>query len=290
MAERLINKVATKLMGEAFGQPNPDWRLQPAPPVTAVNPIISDTLISNLRSEAVRSVAGIKRFLGPRELELNDGRRIRADAVICCTGYRNDLGLIEPRFNPSAKTSAIWEKSPGSRGRQLPRLYQNVFSLDHPESLAFLGCVWFAVGAFFLADISSMCVAQVWSGKSSLPSPAKMARWVDRQEVRISRLSQHGAVIPATVPQREWLLWADKTAGMGVEEHTGWGWRGWWFWWTNRELWHLVMDGVSAAAIWRLFVGKRKAWDGARGEIERINRTARLIRMEQRAMDGQKPK
>ncbi|KFA67783.1 hypothetical protein S40285_04500 [Stachybotrys chlorohalonatus IBT 40285] len=272
LAERLFNRKASEVMQNAFGDPDPSWNLWPFPSVRVTNPIISDTLIPNLRSGAVRSVAGIKRFTGPRELELDDGRRLEVDAVICCTGYKNDFKLVEPRYDPAAEPSADWLKAAGSHDRPLPRLYQNVFSLKAPDSLAYVGTAWFVSGAFCLADLASMCIAQVWAGNSALPPQHEMERWTDGQTKRICGLAQRGTVIPASVPAREWLLWADATAGMGVEEHLGWSWTGWRFWWRDRRLHRMAMNGVLAAAIWRLFEGgKRKAWEGAREEIVRVN-------------------
>ncbi|KAH7322739.1 flavin monooxygenase-like protein [Stachybotrys elegans] len=271
LAEVLFNRKAAQVMQGAFGDPDPAWNLRPFPSVRVTNPIISDTLIPNLRSGAIRSVPGIKRFTGPDELELENGDVIQADAVICCTGYKNDFRLVDPRYDPAADPSPAWLNAAGSHDRPLPRLYQNVFSLKAPDSLAYVGCAWFVSGAFCLADIVSMCIAQVWAGKSSLPDHTEMERWVQRQEKRICALAQRGTVIPASVPPRQWLVWADKTAGMGVEEHLGWGWKGWVFWWRDRQLWRMAMNGVLAASIWRLFEGKRKAWDGARDEVLRVN-------------------
>jgi dimethylaniline monooxygenase (N-oxide forming) len=272
LAERLFNKKAAKVMREAFGDVDPAWGLHPAPSVKVSNPVISDTLISNFRSGAVRSIAGIKRVVGPRRLELNDGEQVDADAIICCTGFRNDFRLVDPRYDPAADTSLDWLDAPGSKGRPLPRLYQNVFSLKAPDSLAYLGCAWFVTGAFCLADIASMCIAQVWAGHSALPPAQEMERWVQRQERRITATARRGTVIPASVAPREWLVWADATAGMGIEEHTGWGPKGWAFWWREPRLARQVMDGVLTAAMWRLFEsGKRKPWEGARAEIERAN-------------------
>lgn len=270
-AETLFNRKAKSIMDRAFGETDPSWGLDPAPSIKVVNPVVSDTLIDRLRAGDVQSVPGIKEIVGPKQVELTDGRRIEADAIICCTGYKYNFHLLDARVDPTTEPSATWLAAPGSKGRPLPRLYQNVFSLTHPSSLAFLGCAWFVTSAFSLADVTSMCIAQVWAGRSSLPPLAEMERWMDGQEARISRLARRGTVIPASVPAREWLVWADETAGMGVEEHLGWGWKGWVFWWSQRELWKMLMDGPQTAAVWRLFGGKRKVWDGARAEIEYAN-------------------
>ncbi|KAI5458602.1 flavin monooxygenase-like protein [Mariannaea sp. PMI_226] len=270
-AEVLFNRKAKTIMENSFGETDPSWCLDPAPSIKVVNPVISDTLIDRLRAGDIQSIPGIKKIIGPNEVELVDGRRMEADAIICCTGYKYGFSIVDPRVNPTVEKSPAWVAAPGSKGRALPRLYQNVFSLKEPDSLAFVGCAWFVTGAFLLADLTSMCIAQVWAGHSKLPSQAEMERWMNVQEKRISSLAQRGTVIPASVPAREWLKWADTTAGMGVEEHLGWGWKGWMFWLKDRILWRMLMDGQPTAAIWRLFDGKRKSWPHARAEIEYAN-------------------
>ncbi|KAK7432321.1 hypothetical protein QQZ08_001269 [Neonectria magnoliae] len=270
-SESLLNQKAKFIMDQAFGDVNPAWRLEPAPSIKVVNPVVSDTLIDRLQAGDIKSIHGIKKIVGPREIELQDGQLVEADVIICCTGYKYSFDLLDSQASPVADKSSTWLDAPGSKGRPLPRLYQNVFSLKEPSSLAFLGCAWFVTSAFSLADIASMCIAHIWAGHSKLPTQTEMERWMELQEKRISSLAQRGTVIPASVPARDWLVWADKTAGMGVEENMGWGWRGWLFWLKERRLWNMLMDGPQTAAVWRLFDGKRKKWDGARAEIEQAN-------------------
>jgi len=85
------------------------------------------------------------------------------------TGYATDYGIVAG-FDPTAQTAADWAAAPGSNGKPLRRLYRNIFSLQHPDSLNFMGAVAFATPAFQLYDLASMAVAQVWKGSSSLPT------------------------------------------------------------------------------------------------------------------------
>lgn len=257
-----------------FGDLDPTWQMEDAPPATVTNPIINDELIPNLRAGKLTSVPNIRRITGPHTIELTDGSTVDADVIVCCVGYENNFDIIEPRLRPTRHTHAAWDAARGSRARPLPRFYQNVFSLDRPDSLAFLGCAWFATGAFTVGDLTSMCISQVWRGRSRLPPQAEMERWMDGQAAFVTSLAKRGTVVPATVNMREWIVWADETAGMGIEEHVGkWlGWTSWRFWWRERELYKMIERGVLTSAVWRLFPGgKRKAWDGARAEIERLN-------------------
>ncbi|KAL7924775.1 hypothetical protein ACQKWADRAFT_319316 [Trichoderma austrokoningii] len=271
VSERLFNECIHQISRDAFGELDPSWGLDPNHPVKTANLVISDTLIANFRSKAVKPIAGVRRFIGGRKIELTSAEVVEADTVICCTGYNNDFSLLEEQFDPAFNPSPRWVKAPGSKNRPCPRLYQNVFSLKAPDSLAFMGCVFFLNGTFCIADIASMCIAQVWSGRASLPPARKMQRWMDRHENMVCSLAQSGPVLPASVPQPAWLAWADQTAGLGAAEHLGWGWKGWLFWWRERRLWRMVMDGPMTAAFWRLFPGRRKSWDGAKAEIVRIN-------------------
>lgn len=271
VSERLFHEAIHRVSRDAFGELDPSWGLDPNLPVKTANVVISDTIIANFRSKAVKPIQGIRRFIGGRKIELNSGEVVEADTVICCTGYNNDFSLLEEEFDPASNPSPRWLKAPGSKNRPCPRLYQNVFSPQAPDSLAFMGLVFFINGTFCVADIASMCIAQVWSGRASLPPARQMQRWMDRHEERICSLAQTGPVLPASLPQGEWLAWADKIAGLGAAEHLGWGLKGWLFWWRERRLWKMVMDGPLTAALWRLFPGRRKCWDGARAQIERIN-------------------
>lgn len=270
----ISSSVLRKITKTVFGELDPSWRLHDAPPATVTNPIINDKLIPNLRSGKVTSIAGIQRATGPDTIELQDGTIVEADAIIFCVGYENNFAILDHRVNPTRHAHAPWEAARGSRGRPLPRLYQNVFSLDHPDSLAFVGCAWFATGAFTVGDITSMCIAQVWRGRSQLPPQQVMDRWMDGQAAYLTSLAERATVVPASVNMREWLVWADATAGMNVEEHVGrwFGRASWLFWWQERELHGMIECGVFTSAVWRLFEGgKRKAWSGAREEVKRLN-------------------
>ncbi|KAM3457951.1 hypothetical protein NHJ6243_007576 [Beauveria neobassiana] len=275
LRDLLSGLVLRRMTSTVFGALDPAWGLLPAPPATVTNPIINDALIPHLRSGALLSVPGIRRLVGPSAIELVSGAIIHADVVVCCVGYQNNYhDILSPRVDPTRHRSAVWDAAPGARGRPLPRLYQNVFSLDRPDSLAFVGCAWFATGALTVGDLASMCIAQVWRGRSRLPPAETMEAWVDAQEGYVARLARRGTVVPATVDMRAWLVWADETAGMGVERRVGrWcGWESWAFWWRERRLHAMIETGVFTSVVWRLFPGsKRKAWEGARREIERLN-------------------
>ncbi|EJD51714.1 FAD/NAD(P)-binding domain-containing protein [Auricularia subglabra TFB-10046 SS5] len=275
LGERVVNAMLRKMQNNAF-RIRPEWKLSPAPSIRHAVPIVSDTLISAFESGDVQSVAGVAQVTGPNEVELDDGSRPEVDCIIWCTGYRTDFSVLDHAVDPTRHTTPRWTAARGSRGKPLPRLYQNVFSLDYPESLAFMGCVAFPTGAFPLYDIASMAVAQVWKGRSPLPPRGEMERAVDRQHGWLCDVAESGSAIPGWVRQYEWMAWAHRAAGTGVDEYLGWGWKGWKFWLTNRSFCSLLLGGIYTPYLFRVFeTGKRKAWEGARAEIEKVNRAVR---------------
>lgn len=282
VSDFMFNTVLKKLQDKCF-KIRPEWKLSPAPSVKHVVPIISDNLVDLLESGAIQSVEGVKQIVGPNEVELDDGTRLEVDTIIFCTGYKTEFSLLDRSVDPTRHTTPKWDSAVGSRGKPLPRLYQNIFSLDHPTSLAFMGCVAFATGAFPLYDLASMALAQVWKGSSPLPSTAELNRAVDVQHDFICAIAKEGSAVPGWVRQGEWVSWANDAAGTGVNERLGWGWAGWKFWFQDRAFCKLLMDGIYTPFMFRVFDGKRKTWDGAKAEIERVNQS--VAEMKKRKKD-----
>jgi dimethylaniline monooxygenase (N-oxide forming) len=142
LGERLFDKFLKKMQDKSFDIRS-EWRFEPAGKV----PVVSDTLIPCLENGSISSVAGIKRILGATEVELQDGSKLDVDAIVWCTGYTSDFSMIEPRFDPTCRPRP-WLDAPGSNGKSLFRLYHNIFSLEKPDSLAFLGNVHITLSGF----------------------------------------------------------------------------------------------------------------------------------------------
>lgn len=270
----MTDKGVSKISQSAFKY-RPEWRLQPAPSIKHRLPVVSDALVPLLEAGSIQPVNVIRRAVGPRELEMADGERIEADAIVWCTGYQLDFSIFDASADPTRDTTPAWAAARGSKGRPLPRLYRNIFSLDHPDSLAFMGCVAAGSGFFPLTDVASMALAQVWKGHSALPSREEMRRAVDAQHEAMCRIAQTGTANYLSVRQGPWQAWVNDAAGTGLGGKLGWGVEGWLFWFRERKLYGLLMDGVFTPHVYRLFAGtKRKAWEGARAEIERVNELA----------------
>ncbi|CAK7231354.1 hypothetical protein SEUCBS140593_007897 [Sporothrix eucalyptigena] len=293
MAVNMFSTFAKKIQDAAFPAivQHPEWRLWPAPSLRQTFPTVTDELVPALESGDIVSVPGLRRVVGPSSVELDPtivGDKAAStsspttlddiDVIIFCTGYVNDLGmsLLEPRIHPARNTNPEWLALPGSRGKPLARLYRNIFSLDYPDSLAFMGAAAFPTPAFQLYDIASMAVAQIWGTElhntSTLPSVAEMNKHVDAQHAWILEYARAGPVYPQLTRQFEWLSWADEAAGTNVESNLGWGLQGWKFYLGNRRLYKLLTAGVYSPHLYRIFDSdKRKKWPGAREAIERMN-------------------
>lgn len=271
--ERTFDRFVKSLQDKSF-KLRPEWGFEPAQRI----PIVSDTLCDYLESGKIESVKGFKRVVGGNQVELEDGTRLDVDVLIWCTGYKADFSMLDPRFDPTVRemaTPTAWSNAGGLNGKSVFRMYHNVFSVEKPESLAFLGCVAFPIGGFHLFDWASMAIAQVWAGRSQLPSKAAMNAEVDERHAWLSELAASGSnTSPGTVKPWAWTRAMDDLGGTGVNEYLGYGLRGWWFWLTNMAFSNLMMAGILTPAIYRVFDGKRKKWDGARQAIEKINAEA----------------
>lgn len=257
----------------------------------------------------LESVPGVWRIIGPHEVELTDGRVVMdVDVIVAATGYAPDFGPLVPDAvgmtsmptgwaDGSATPAAPAVASPAGDGyenndaddsrpsapaaAQLPDLYQNIFSLRHPDSVACLNWSTLGENAATFRELSAMAVAQVWAGKSALPPAASMAADVAAYQRWLSgRMAAGGSGgnYAGLIRGHAWMRFVHGAAGLGVYENLGgWGcgvctWRAWRLWWSDPVLFRLAAYGVYSPHIYVLFdVGKRKPWAGARDAIVKIN-------------------
>lgn len=223
-----------------------------------------------MKSGFAEPVDPVKQVVGPKSVELTDGRVLNdIDSIIYCTGYDMVIPFIEPEYNPYPK--------PGAVGK----FYRNIFPL-HPDpdvrnSLAYLGHAAIVFPGFIQHEMIAMAIIQTWLGKSPLPSYKEMEawhkrnlQWRDTMKKSQKTESTFYVVFMRFADHLRYLNWA---AGAGVFEHFGWFcWRAWAFWWRDRELYKKTKNGLLTPAIWRLFdMGKRKPWDGAAMQIYKDN-------------------
>ncbi|PNY29477.1 Dimethylaniline monooxygenase [N-oxide-forming] 2 [Tolypocladium capitatum] len=271
LAEEMMRKVLTRIHMKGCPDVPSDMDLTTAPLPSRTPPVISDRVVPEILAGNITLVRGIREVSGPKSVVLEDGKEMDVDAIVFCTGYRADYSLAGP-FDPTVEQSVAWTSAAGSNCRALPRLYRNIFSLEHPQSLAFMGAIAFPSPAFLTYDLASMALAQVWSGQFRLPPQAAMVAQVDEQHTWLASLAAEGTVIPGWVKADEWMAWADEAAGSDVTAHLGYGLRGWSFWARDRAFCNMLMDGIPSPHLYRMFeTGRTRTWGGARDEIVRIN-------------------
>ncbi|PGH04740.1 hypothetical protein AJ80_08470 [Polytolypa hystricis UAMH7299] len=271
LSRTMRNRYVQQLTKEHF-ELDPSWRLHPPPSIVTTPPVVSDSLIGALQTGAILSAHGLARFRGPLEVELDDGTCLLVDAVICCTGYRPDLHLIQDE-DPVEKAMSKWGSSAAeSNNRPLPRLYQNIFPPDSAMSIAYLNIPAFTTGTLLISDLTAMAVAQIWSGASSLPSQPVMEEEIDRHHAWVRSLKSNGTMYWSIIHEASWWRWVNDIAGTGVNEKLGYGFSGWRFWMSEPKFCNLLMTGVDSPHVYRLFDGRRKRWPGAHQAIIGVNR------------------
>jgi dimethylaniline monooxygenase (N-oxide forming) len=257
---------------------DPAWNLLPAPPILNSPPVYHDETIPLLQSGKLISVSGIKRF-NEEDIEFMDGTKLESvDAVIFCTGYYFDYSIISDSINPTEEQPPEWAESPNNNGLAYPRLYQGLLSPTHPNSLAFIGPFrGHSFAIFANVDLASQAIAQLWLGHCAMPTSAEMSAWCDANYARNLATLKNGRLQKVGADPGELEKWLNELAGNGMNEMLGWGnWEAWKFWWNERELYNLIMDGIDTPFVYRLFEsprGKlgRPSWDGAREAIYKAN-------------------
>ena len=268
----------------------PEWNLTPIPSIQHKLPVVSDSLISELESGRILSVPAPEEVLGDRQVKLTDGQVVEVDAIILCTGHRRDysfLGPNDPSIVPPNGTHSKQEHN-----YDTPRLYQNVLSLEHPDSLAFVGTAITYFAAFLGAELSAMAIAQLWKDPSQLPSQIEMEDWYESHLLWASNIRKTGNFIPNMTQFWPWMRWIEEVTDTRVDEHlTYFSPTAWKFWWQDRALCGLLLDGIYSPHVFRLFPSrKRKTWPGAREAIERVNREAREQKVKRASALKEKPR
>lgn len=269
----MFDKFFTMIVDKSWGKLDPKWRLDRTPyyATTISGMVVNDDLIPALRAGTVESTHGVRKILGPRTVELDDGTVLEdIDAMIACTGYINTLLPINDILD-------YWQPLPTIR--PMPDLYQGIFPICYEDSVACLNYAIVMDTAATCRELSALAVAQVWAGKSKLPPRQEMHRAMDRHHLWFmarcleTELPQYeGLREPA-----EWLRFVNDMAGTGVYEHLGWTMKGIKFWLTEPSLYKMMAWGVNSPHMYRVFeTGKRKAWDGAREAIRNVNRLSEL--------------
>ncbi|KAJ5363607.1 uncharacterized protein N7496_009320 [Penicillium cataractarum] len=253
-------------------QLRPEWNLNnDLPPFTQCLPLLNDDIVDAMHEEKIVPVANITTVLDQQAVLLGDGTKLsEIDAIIFCTGYKPSfsvLGDYEPEFSQPYRSP----RHPKENTKQLPKLYQNIFSLDYPDSLAYVCGVGFQMPVFHVYDLASMALAQVWKGAVSLPPVEEMRAEVEKHYQWILSRARLGSVSTDLVRTPDWYVWANEAAGTKVYQNLGYGVAGWKFWLQDRTFCNALMYGINSPHKYRLFDSpRRKKWDGAKAEILRV--------------------
>ncbi|ETN40413.1 uncharacterized protein HMPREF1541_04690 [Cyphellophora europaea CBS 101466] len=258
----------------------PEWKLLPAHPITNVAPVMNDHLVSLLRSGRVKSLPGVTSFSpdGHTATFSDNTTLSNIDTVIFCTGFDFDHSFLGDSANPFLHPTPEWDNHPNSNNMPYARLYRGLFSLDHPDSLAFIGVYrGHSISAFVNGDLASSAIAQIWRGHHALPARAEMDTWCDANYRAMLAQIQVWRTVQVGQSAKEFETFLNAAAGNGLNEKLhGWGWEAWRFMLGNWRLYRLLMDGIDTPFVYRLFESPRgekgrKRWEGAEEAIWRTN-------------------
>lgn len=134
---------------------------EPSHGILAAHPTVSDDLLTRLGHGDITVKPNLARLDGSGVV-FADGSREDVDVIVYCTGYKVDFPFLAPDEFP-AVSSADNQVS----------LYRRVADPEHP-GLYFLGLIQ-PVGAIMpLAEAQSEWIADLVSGRATLPSAAEM--------------------------------------------------------------------------------------------------------------------
>jgi dimethylaniline monooxygenase (N-oxide forming) len=149
-----------------YGLPKPDHKLFEA------HPTVSSELLPRLGHGDIAVKPNIDRFVGDRSVRFVDGSEEEIDLVVYCTGYK----MTFPFFAPEVLSA------PDNR---LP-LYRRVASVERP-GLHFIGFIQPLGPIMPLAEAQAEWVADLLSGRSSLPPAGEMRKEIDSEEAKMRK-------------------------------------------------------------------------------------------------------
>jgi dimethylaniline monooxygenase (N-oxide forming) / hypotaurine monooxygenase len=251
----------------SWGENKKEWGFVQSPSIGDGFHIIvcNDELIPLVKEGRVTSTRGIKRIIGQKTVEMDDGLIIEdVDAVIACVGYTDDMEML---------TEALTFVDAPGEAAPLPNLYMGIFPPEHADSVAIISNVHLNGAQIPGRELSAMAVAQIWAGNSSLPSRSEMNIWVDKHQQWLgNRIARAHGLHRGEVPSIQWMYFVHDAAGTGLYDNIGWSWKAWKLWWSDPELYKALAHGVTTPHGHRVFeTGKRAVWKDARQAILDVN-------------------
>ncbi|EQK99994.1 Flavin monooxygenase-like protein [Ophiocordyceps sinensis CO18] len=278
-----------------------DWRLTPCPSMAHEHPAVQEDFMSALYSGHVEPVRGFKGFVGANHVLLADDSVVEVDAVIFCTGYSHDFGIL-PELDMDGACGLPLTTAGEARVEQdpkpphVPRLYQMMFPPRYASSVAFLSCMAPQESVWCVCELASMAVAQMWAAESSrelrlesptpgyrkpslLPSLEEMNAQVDDYHAWWrNEWKREPSVRPGYLQAHNFYRFLHEMAGTALYDNidhvfTG---RGWKLWWKDRDLYKWIARGPMNSYSWRLLDTNprripgcgRPAWPDARWAMQ----------------------
>jgi hypothetical protein len=153
------------LLRVTVGRPERYGLPAPAGGLFQSHPTITDTVLSRISHGRITPQGGIAALDGDA-VRFADGSRVRADAIVWCTGYRVELPYLDSELT-------------GSDPRELG-LYQRVFHLGVPD-LFFIGLMQSTGSAFPILERQARMLAEHLTGTWAPPSARTMQRDIRRR-------------------------------------------------------------------------------------------------------------
>lgn len=181
VAEKVVEREMRAAAGGALRR---EWKLLPAPSIRSVAPIVNDHILEYFTNGSVEPVAGLRTSLpsttpgrSASSIKLaDDGTLDNIDAVIFAISYHSGYEILGSAVDPTAFAALEWNDGPYANGIAFPHLYQGLFSIVHPQKLAFIGpCRGHSVAAFNALDnniFARFCLSKIDSLKLVLFSSA----------------------------------------------------------------------------------------------------------------------
>lgn len=236
------------------------------------HPVVQEHFTSALDSGDITPVRGFKAFSGANKVLLDDGSEIDVDAVVFCTGYSLDFGIIpELEMDGSCGLPLVTAgEARGSRGprreSRLPRLYQMIFPPRWASSVAVLSWMSPLETYWSVCELASMAVAQSWAAETAkeqglappgagyrkpalLPTEAEMNAEVDAYHAWWRRCwCQEPSMQPGMVRNHRFFRFLHERAGTAMFDNMGhcFSLRGWRLRWKDWRLHRLLARGRPA--------------------------------------------
>jgi dimethylaniline monooxygenase (N-oxide forming) len=168
LAPIAVQRVVTKrALGVAVGDPTSYGLPKPDHKLFEAHPTVSSEFLPRLGHGDITAKPNIDRFAGGRAVRFVDGTEEEIDLVVYCTGYK----ISFPFFRPEVLAAP---------DNKLP-LFRRVVSVERP-GLYFIGFIQPLGPIMPLAEAQVEWIADLLSGRASLPSQAEMRKEIAVEE------------------------------------------------------------------------------------------------------------